>query len=106
MPFIPSVLRNVPSVILALAGLGAGGTALAQVPPTDDAGRGQVYFQQFCAICHSPTLGPGNRMDIAQPDLYAFMNDVRQRAPLSGGFAYHMAGQPMSAPRDLKWGEN
>jgi len=62
----------------------------------------QPYFQRT----NLPTLGPGNRMDIAQPDLYAFMNDVRQRAPLSGGFAYHMAGQPMSAPRDLKWGEN
>jgi len=82
MPFIPSVLRNVPSVILALAGLGAGGTALAQVPPTDDAGRGQVYFQQFCAICHSPVLGPGNSVVVKQgPSLVGVVGRQAGSAP-------------------------
>jgi hypothetical protein len=47
-----------PGILLA-AGLGTG-QVMAQDAPAGDAGRGQTYFQQSCAICHSASLGPDN----------------------------------------------
>jgi len=66
MSFMPFFTRGLFPGILLVAAVGAGGNVGAQVPPTDDVGRGQLYFQQFCAICHSPTLGPGNTVVIKQ----------------------------------------
>jgi glucose/arabinose dehydrogenase len=54
------------SSILLLAVLGAGNKAAAQDLQTGDAGRGQIYFQQSCAICHTTTLGPGNSVIVKQ----------------------------------------
>jgi glucose/arabinose dehydrogenase/cytochrome c2 len=54
----------VPGVLL----LSVLGTAplFAQMPSAGDAARGQKYFQISCAVCHSPTLGPGNTLVIKQ----------------------------------------
>src|SRR5689334_205237 len=32
----------------------------AQTTPVGDAGRGKVFFETSCAVCHSPVLGPDN----------------------------------------------
>jgi glucose/arabinose dehydrogenase/cytochrome c2 len=45
-----------------LAPMGAG----AQDMPAGDAGRGRVYFQAVCALCHSDQLGPDNTVVIKQ----------------------------------------
>jgi glucose/arabinose dehydrogenase len=55
-----SFARTLVSVTLFLAGLGAGSEAAAQVQPAGDASRGQIFFQQSCAICHTTSLGPDN----------------------------------------------
>jgi glucose/arabinose dehydrogenase/cytochrome c1 len=42
--------------------------------PADDAGRGKVFFQQNCALCHATHLGPGNTAVAGQgPSLVGVM---------------------------------
>ena len=78
----------VPS-ILFLAGLGAGSEAAAQVPPAGDSSRGQIYFQQSCAICHTTSLGPGNAVIVKLgPSLVGI---VGRRAGTGLGFNYTRA---------------
>jgi hypothetical protein len=55
-----SFASTLVQVSLFLAGLGAGGGAAAQVSDAGDAGKGQTYFLQSCAICHTTSLGAGN----------------------------------------------
>jgi glucose/arabinose dehydrogenase len=47
--------RILVSILLCTAGRLA-----AQAPQTGDAGRGKVFFQQNCALCHASSKGPGN----------------------------------------------
>jgi glucose/arabinose dehydrogenase/cytochrome c2 len=83
MPFMPTSTPKLLSGILLLAGLGASENGFAQAPATDgDVSRGQVYFQQFCAICHSPTLGPGNTVVVKQgPSLVGVVGRQAGSAP-------------------------
>jgi|WetSurMetagenome_2_1015567.scaffolds.fasta_scaffold00112_36 hypothetical protein len=48
--------------------------------------------------------GPTNRMDIANPEFYAFLQEARNHADFTTGTLYHMAGHEMSAPQELNWG--
>jgi len=74
---------------LFLAGLGAGNSASAQDSPAGDAGRGQIYFQQSCAVCHTTTLGPGNAVVVKQgPSLVGI---VGRRAGTGLSFNYTKA---------------
>src|SRR5471032_2035735 len=43
--------------LLLLAAVSVAGEAAAQVPPKGDVARGQMLFQQSCALCHSTGLG-------------------------------------------------
>ncbi len=65
------------------------GKIIAQTAPVGDAERGQVYFQQNCAICHSASLGPDNTVIIKQgPSLVGV---VGRQAGSSGHFNYSKA---------------
>ncbi len=65
------------------------GKIFAQTALVGDADRGQVYFQQNCAICHSATLGPDNTVIIKQgPSLVGV---VGRPAGSSGHFNYSKA---------------
>jgi glucose/arabinose dehydrogenase len=56
----------------------------AQTP--GDAGRGQVYFQQNCALCHSAALGPnGQPVNQQGPSLFGVLNRKAATVP---GFNY------------------
>ena len=66
MLFLPSFNRKLFTGILFAAALGAGGPAGAQTPTPEEVGRGQVYFQSYCAICHAASLGPGNTVVVKQ----------------------------------------
>ncbi|HUC84012.1 MAG TPA: PQQ-dependent sugar dehydrogenase [Candidatus Acidoferrales bacterium] len=57
--------RTLASGVALLAGLAAAHIT-AQEVPVGDAGRGQLYFQQSCAVCHSAQLGPENTVIIKQ----------------------------------------
>jgi glucose/arabinose dehydrogenase/cytochrome c2 len=61
-----SFASTLNSSILLLAVLDAGNRAAAQDLQTGDASRGQIYFQQSCAVCHTTTLGPGNSVIVKQ----------------------------------------
>jgi hypothetical protein len=74
---------------MVLAGLAAGHDAIAQDAPAGDAGLGQVYFQQACAICHSATLGPGNSVIVKQGPCLVGL--VGRRAGTSLSFNYTKA---------------
>lgn len=82
MPFMPISPRILLSGLFILAGAGLGQVARAQGTPADAASQGQVYFQQFCAICHSPTLGPGNTVIVKQgPSLVGVMGQAAGSRP-------------------------
>jgi len=89
MPFLQFPKLKLASVIRLAAALGIGGVAVAQVAPADDVAKGQVYFQQFCAICHAPTLGPGNTIVIKQGPSLAGV--VGRRAGSGPFFTYTKA---------------
>jgi hypothetical protein len=75
--------------ILFLAGLGAGSKAAAQAPEAGDASRGQIYFQQSCAICHTTSLGTGDSVVVKQgPSLVGI---VGRRAGTGLSFNYTRA---------------
>jgi glucose/arabinose dehydrogenase/cytochrome c2 len=57
---MPHHLRSLFSTTLVLAAISSADHALAQAPPVGDAGQGQVFFQQSCALCHANALGAGN----------------------------------------------
>ncbi len=81
-------MRKLASGVLLIAGLNAG-DLIAQTAPTGDVGRGQAYFQQNCAICHSDSLGPDNTVIIKQgPSLVGV---VGRPAGSSGHFNYSRA---------------
>jgi glucose/arabinose dehydrogenase/cytochrome c2 len=84
-----SFTRTLISSILFLAGLGAGSEATAQVPEAGDASRGQVFFQQSCAVCHTTSLGPGNAVIVKQgPSLVGILG---RRAGTGLSFNYTKA---------------
>ena len=63
--------------------------AAAQEMPVGNPERGQQFFQSTCAICHSPTLGPGNTLIIKQgPTLLGVMG---RKAGSSPHFNYTQA---------------
>jgi len=77
------------SGILIISALAAGGRAVAQISPTADPDRGKTYFQQYCAICHTTSLGPGNTVIVKQgPSLVGI---VGRRAGTGLGFNYSKA---------------
>jgi len=78
----------------------------AQQARTVTAGRtAPAHQQQAFPRQNMPALGPGNRMDLLNPDFYAFMQEARNQAPIKGGYMFHMAG-PTVAPTQLRWGDN
>ncbi len=84
-----SLARTLIPIILFLAGLGVGNEATAQDLPAGDAGRGLIYFQQSCAVCHTTTLGPGNSVILKQgPSLVGI---VGRRAGTGLSFNYTRA---------------
>lgn len=48
-------------------------------------------------------LGPNNRMDIANPEFYQFLQDARSHADITTGNLYHMANREIAAPQHLRW---
>ena len=84
-----SFARTLVSVTLFLAGLGAGSEVAAQVQPAGDASRGQIFFQQNCAICHAANLGLGNTEIVRQgPSLVGILG---RRAGSGSNFNYTKA---------------
>ncbi len=63
-----SALRILGSFILTIAAVGAASDATAQdqAMTPGDAAKGQVFFQQYCAVCHTTALGPGNTVLVKQ----------------------------------------
>jgi glucose/arabinose dehydrogenase len=56
---------------------------------TDDAGRGKIFFQQNCALCHATKLGPGNTLISGQgPSLVGVLG---RRAGTGTSFGYSKA---------------
>jgi glucose/arabinose dehydrogenase/cytochrome c2 len=85
------LIKRIASGLSMLAGLGIVGTAMAQDGRAGDVARGQKYFQISCAVCHTPTLGPGNTLVIKQgPTLVGV---VGRRAGTSPHFNYTKALQ-------------
>ncbi len=77
------------SGIFILSGLAAGDRAVAQTSPTADPNHGKIYFQQYCAICHTTSLGPGNTVIVKQgPSLVGI---IGRRAGTGLGFNYSKA---------------
>ena len=66
MKFINLFVRTLLLVILMFIGFGGTTQIFALAMPTGDVGRGQVYYQQSCAVCHTSSLGPGNTIVIKQ----------------------------------------
>jgi hypothetical protein len=57
--------------------------------PTDDLALGKTYFAQYCAICHTTSLGPGNTVIVKQgPSLVGI---IGRRAGTGLGFNYSKA---------------
>ena len=84
-----SFSRALLPVVLLLAGPGIGNEAAAQDSPAGDAGRGQTYFQQSCAVCHTTTLGAGNSVIVKQgPSLVGI---IGRRAGTGLSFNYTRA---------------
>jgi len=84
-----SFARTLISSVLLFAGLFAGNKAVAQDSPAGDVSRGQTYFQQSCAVCHTTTLGPGNSVFVKQgPSLVGI---VGRRAGTGLSFNYTRA---------------
>jgi glucose/arabinose dehydrogenase len=79
--------KKIPvGMILFVASLGTGKLAEAQYSQAGDASRGQIYFQQNCAVCHTTSLGPGNSVIVKQgPSLVGV---VGRRAGTGLGFNY------------------
>src|ERR1019366_2275455 len=87
MTSIQSFFRN--PVLSILAGLVAANQAGAQVSPAGDSGRGKIYFQTTCALCHTTSLGPGNTVIVKQgPSLVGVLG---RRAASGLGFNYTKA---------------
>lgn len=79
-------VRTLGSGILFLAGLGMASECAAQVPTAGDAGRGKIYFEQNCAICHADSSGPGNTLIVKQgPSLVGILGRAAGSSP---GFNY------------------
>ena len=84
-----SFARTLAPIILFLAGIGAGSEAAAQDLQGGDPSRGQIYFQQSCAICHTTTLGPNNSVIVKQgPSLVGI---IGRRAGTGLSFNYTKA---------------
>jgi glucose/arabinose dehydrogenase len=67
-------------LILSLALVG--GSASAQNSPTGDPARGNLLFQQSCAICHADGLGPGNTVITKQgPSVVGILGRRAGEAP-------------------------
>jgi len=83
--------------LMCVAGVSA---ALGQDMPAGNAGHGEQLFQATCAICHSPTLGPGNTLIIKQgPTLLAV---VGRKAGTSPHFNYTQALKDSGLTWDAK----
>jgi len=78
-----------PLVLSFITGASAGQLLLAQPAPTGDAGRGKIYFQTSCAVCHTTSLGPGNTVIVKQGPSLAGV--VGRRAGTGIGFNYTKA---------------
>jgi len=84
-----SFARALVPIILFLAGLGAASEAAAQDSQAGDASRGEIYFQQSCAVCHTTSLGPGNSVIVKQgPSLVGI---IGRRAGTGLSFNYTKA---------------
>ena len=84
-----SLARGLAPGFLLLVGLGTESAALAQAPLGGDAGRGELLFQQSCAICHASSLGPGNAAIARQgPSLVGVLG---RRAGSDSSFNYTKA---------------
>ena len=59
------LMRVLVSSLLFIC-LGAENKVWAEDSPTGNANRGEVLFQQTCALCHADNLGPGNTVIIKQ----------------------------------------
>jgi hypothetical protein len=57
-PFLRLQVPETPAA--PIINFSANEEALADNSQLDDAGRGRVFFQQNCALCHATVLGPGN----------------------------------------------
>ncbi len=67
------------------------GDLSAQTATAGDSGRGQIYFQQACSICHAANLGPHNTVILKQgPSLVGV---VGRQAGSSPHFYYTKAMQ-------------
>jgi len=55
-PFLRLQVPDAPSAKI----INFSATEAASEAATDEAGRGKVFFQQNCALCHATSLGPGN----------------------------------------------
>src|ERR1039457_4059623 len=89
MLFMQSSARMLVPIILFLAGLVAGNKAAVQDTQAGDASRGQIYFQQSCAVCHTTTLGPGDSVIVKQgPSLVGI---IGRRAGTGLSFNYTRA---------------
>jgi hypothetical protein len=81
-----SFARILTSSILLFAAPFVENEAAAQDSPAGDVSRGQIYFQQSCAVCHTTTLGPGNSVIVKQgPSLVGI---VGRRAGTGLSFNY------------------
>ncbi len=86
--------RTLFSFIVIFAGIGAISRTTAQ-DQTGDAAKGQAFFQQYCAVCHTTALGPGNTMMSKQgPSLVGI---VGRHAGTGLGFNNYTGGMKASA---------
>ncbi len=82
---------------LCLAGVSV---AIGQDMPAGNAEHGQQLFQATCAICHSPSLGPGNTLIIKQgPTLLGVLG---RKAGTSPHFNYTQALKDSGLTWDAK----
>jgi glucose/arabinose dehydrogenase len=89
MLFMNFFARSLRSLIFIIVGLSSMCKVAAQDLPAGDAGRGKIFFQQSCAICHATTLGPGDTVIVKQgPDLMGLLG---RRAGSGLGFNYTKA---------------
>jgi hypothetical protein len=86
-PFLRVQVPDAPSA--TVINFGAPEEAAAGNAQADEAGRGKIFFQQNCALCHATKLGPGNTMIAAQgPDLVGIMG---RRAGAGSSFNFTKA---------------
>ena len=81
-------MKSIAPVLLR-SGLFLIGLDAAVAEGAGDAGRGKVFFQQSCALCHATVLGAGNRPVSGQgPSLVGV---VGRAAASVGNFNYSAA---------------